>query len=43
MVLRTASLWVLPELSIFLDAVDRARIRIPFVEVLDFRCHFGGA
>ena len=43
MIFRTASMPVSPEPSILLEAVDRPRIRIPFVEVLDFRCYFGGA
>jgi hypothetical protein len=37
MIVRLAFLPVLPEPSIFLKAVDRPRIRISFVEVLDFR------
>jgi hypothetical protein len=32
MIVRVASLWVLPETSIFLKAVDRPGIRIAFVE-----------
>jgi hypothetical protein len=32
-------LFVLPEPSIFLKAVDRSGIRVPLVEVLDFRCY----
>lgn len=36
MIIHPAFLPVLPEPSIFLKAVDRPRIRIPFVEVLDF-------
>src|SRR5262249_41127359 len=37
MVVRTGFAWVLPELSIVLEALDRGRIRIPFVKVLDMR------
>ena len=39
MIVYLAFLPVLPELSIFLKAVDRPGIRILFVEVLDFRCY----
>ena len=39
MIVRPAFLPVLPEPSIFLKAVDRPGIRIPFVEVLDFHCY----
>ena len=42
MIVRAASLSVLPEPSIVFKAVDRPRIRIPFVEVLDFRCYPSG-
>ena len=35
-IVRAASLPVLPELSIFSKAVDRPRIGIPFIEVPDF-------
>ena len=42
MIVHPASLPVLPEPSIFLKAVDRPGIRIPFVEVLDFRCYPSG-
>ena len=38
MMIRTASLAVIPEPSIVIQAVDRSGIRIPFVEVLDFPC-----
>jgi len=37
MMIRAAFLWVLPEPSIVLEAVDRRRIRVPFVKVLDLR------
>ena len=37
MIVRPAPLPVLPEPLIFFQAVDRAGIRIPLVEVLDFR------
>ena len=36
MIVHPAFLPVLPEPAIFLKAVDRSGIRIPFVEVLDF-------
>ena len=39
MIIRAASLRVLPELSIFFEAVDRPGIGIPVVEVPDFLCH----
>jgi hypothetical protein len=39
MMVRACFLWVLPEPSIVLEAVDRRRIRVPFVEVLDVRRH----
>ena len=32
-------LWVLPEPSVVLEAVDRRRIRVPFVKILDSRRH----
>jgi hypothetical protein len=32
-------LWVLPEPSVVLEAVDRRRIRVPFVKILDLRRH----
>ena len=38
-IVRPAALSVLPKASILFKAVDRPRIRIPFVEVLDFRCY----
>jgi hypothetical protein len=37
MMVRAGFLWVLPEPSIVLEAVDRRRVWIPFVEVLDIR------
>jgi hypothetical protein len=36
MMIRAVFLWVLPEPSIVLEAVDRRRIRVSFVKVLDF-------
>ncbi len=39
MIVRPAPLPVLPEPLIFFYAVDRPGIRIPLVEVLDFRCY----
>jgi hypothetical protein len=39
MMVRAALLWVLPEPSIVLQAVDGRRIRVPFVKVLDVRRH----
>ena len=43
MIVRAASLPVLPEPSIFLEAVDRRGIRVPFVEVLDRRSYLRGS
>src|SRR5262245_33714487 len=37
MMVRAGFVWVLPEPSIVLEAVDRRRIGVPFVEVLDIR------
>jgi hypothetical protein len=42
MMVRVALLWVLPEPSIVLETVDRRRIRVPFVKILDFRRHSTG-
>src|SRR5262245_43340077 len=42
MMVRAALLWVLPEPSIVLEAVDRRRIRVPFVKILDFRRYSTG-
>jgi len=42
MMIRAAFLWVLPEPSIVLEAVDRWGIRVPFVKILDFRRHSTG-
>jgi hypothetical protein len=42
MMIRAAFLWVLPEPSIVLEAVDRRGIRVSFVEVLDSRRHSTG-
>ena len=39
MIIRAASLLVLPELLIFFKAIDRSRIRITFVEVPDCLRH----
>jgi len=38
MIIRAAPLTVLPEQSLFIEAVDRPGIRIPFVEVPDLLC-----
>src|SRR5262245_34881520 len=43
MIFSPASLSVLSEPLILLEAIDRPRIRIPFVEILDFRCHLRGS
>src|SRR5262249_922025 len=42
MMIRAAFLWVLPEPSIVLEAVDRRRIRVSFVKVLHPRRHSAG-
>src|SRR5262245_48426564 len=42
MMVRTGLLWVPPEPSIVLEAVDRRRIRVPFVKVLDIRSESTG-
>jgi hypothetical protein len=42
MIFHPAFLPVLTELAIFFKVVNRPGIRIPFVEVLDFRCYYRG-
>src|SRR5262245_404636 len=42
MMIRAAFLWVLPEPPIVLEAVDRRRIRVLLVKILDFRRHSTG-
>ncbi len=39
MIIRAASLSILPERPIFVKVIDRPRIRVTFVEVSDFFCH----
>jgi hypothetical protein len=39
MMIRTTSLRVLPELTVLFEIIDRPRIRITIVEVLDLLCH----
>jgi hypothetical protein len=39
MIVPAESLWILPELPVFVEAIDRPRIRITIVEVLDLLCH----
>ena len=39
MIIRAAAQPILPEASILIEALHRRGIWIPFVEVLDFRCH----
>jgi hypothetical protein len=39
MMVRTTSLLVLPESTILFKVIDRPRIRITVVEVLDLLCH----
>jgi hypothetical protein len=39
MIICAASVWVFPEPTILIKAIDRPRIRITVVETSDFLCH----